>query len=148
MTAKQPRTDGHSQVHGEHGHLRHLTDSILETMTARASSCQVIADMFSELNEHTLEHFRHEESGGYFSEALERAPRLSERADELLGQHPVIVEQLDELQTHATKPSSNETWWNELEQMFQRFLEVFEEHEVGENELLQNAFLVDIGAED
>ena len=100
------------------------------------------------MSESVLDHFRHEEDGGYFREAIEIAPRLSERADGLLAQHPQMASQLVALQEHASKNDSSEKWWQPLNDMFDRFLHHFYEDVVAEYELLYDAYNVDIGAED
>jgi len=95
-----------------------------------------------------LDHFDHEESGGYFAEAIDAAPRLSERADALLAEHAQMAEQLVELQHRAAMQTTGARWRHALDHGFVDFMDRFLAHEEAENKLLQEAYFDDIGAED
>lgn len=132
----------------EHLRLREMLESVRRALSQRPAPRHELGLLFRELVQHILEHFKHEEAGGYFAAVIETAPQLRERAGELLLQHPEMTAQLVELQELATKSSVNERRWREVEEMFAQFLDLFAAHEAAENALLQKAYGDDIGAED
>lgn len=131
----------------EHAKLRDMLGSVSEMIAARQATASVLQSVVHELAEHVLEHFRHEEHGGYFAAAIEAAPRLSERAEELLLQHREMADQLEALK-RMSGGSVLAANWVGLQEMFGRFLACLETHETAENSLLQEAYNDDIGAED
>lgn len=139
---------GDQGIRGEHCHLRELLQSVHKTLAARRTGRDTIVAMLHELAKEVLEHFEHEETGGYFADAIDIAPRLSERAEELLGQHPCLAEQLAVMRRHADRAESNDRWWSELHRKFSEFSDCFRAHEAAENVLLLEAYNDDIGAED
>jgi hypothetical protein len=147
MTTRHSLRD-REEILGEHAQLQQMLSSVRETILDRASSRQVVREMLDELAQVLLDHFRHEEAGGYFSAALAIAPRLTERATELVRQHPVLMAQLAALQAHAASRQPTEPWWQQLQLGFAAFFDEFGRHEAGENMLLQDAFHDDLGAED
>jgi hemerythrin-like domain-containing protein len=140
--------DPASQLGDEHACLREMLDNIRSTLIARNASRSAVAAMFQQLSLVVLEHFEHEEQGGYFTEVIERAPRLSERADALLSEHPAMATQLVTLRTFAARRDEPVQWFASLSEMFERFVECFRAHETAENQLVQEAYSDDIGAED
>ncbi|MBC8351687.1 MAG: hemerythrin domain-containing protein [Planctomycetes bacterium] len=147
MKSDRVQSDKESIVH-EHAQLRHIFDSVRETLLARQATPQVIAALTVELSSHVKQHFDHEEQGGYFEEAIELAPRFSDRAKLLLQQHLELAAQLDELQQHADSSSEIGPWWAQLTQLFDEFMHRFLAHEEAENALLLQVYNEDIGAED
>jgi hemerythrin len=148
MTAKQRNRQDPQLNIDEHDRLRHVVEAVQEVLATRKASSDVVAAMLRELTANVLDHFNFEEEGGYFADAIERAPRLSEHAEHLLSQHAVMTAQLVALEEHAARQESDEQWWTKLNAMFANFLEAFLAHETEENVLLQTAFNEDIGAED
>lgn len=148
MAIKQRNTEHPAKVLEEHASLWEILDEARAALAERRARPQSIAEMLDELAQHVLDHFRHEETGGYFAEAIDVAPRLSERADDLLRQHPRLAAQLAQLRQYARRNDPSEAWWLRLSEMFTQFVSRFSEHECAENELLQDAYSTDIGAED
>jgi hypothetical protein len=132
----------------EHSNLRHIFEEIRLSLAERHVGQSTVAAFFTDLKEHLQLHFVHEETGGYFAEALAEAPRLRCRADALLQQHPQFLEMLDHLHRFAEAGIPGESWWTQLQDAFDEFRLRFQQHEHRENELLQEAFGRDIGAED
>jgi iron-sulfur cluster repair protein YtfE (RIC family) len=136
------------RVRNEHVHLRELLESVRQTLAARQGSPPTIAALFDELSRHVLEHFEHEETGGFFSAALELAPRLTSRAGELLQEHAEFRGRLSAMRQLAMPAEATEDWWRNMRESFERFFNAFRRHETAENRLLQEAYSDDIGAED
>ena len=145
MTTHPTYSEKQAQALDEHAQLRHFLSSIRATLAVRQSSSGVIAAMFAELAIHVQRHFEHEEEGGYFAEALELAPRLSERADELLAQHPDLAAQLCVLQEYANENDASDLWWQQFQETFDEFFHRFQAHEEAENALLHQAYSEDLG---
>ncbi len=83
-------------------------------------------------------------------EALERAPRLSKRAEQLYEQHEMLAEMLGELRDFVrhldpadVMPTND--WWQELARRFQTFGKQLLRHESDEDDLVQEAFTRDLG---
>lgn len=148
MTTRQTRPPNPLQIMDEHVHLRHLLDEFGELLAARRATGAAVAAIFEQLQRAILAHFEHEEEGGYFAQALDAAPRLSERAAQLLAEHLEMAAELVALRNHARQAGSSWQWWEELNEMFNGFVQGFEKHEAEENTLLHEAYNVDIGAED
>jgi hypothetical protein len=132
----------------EHPRLREVVDRIRTTLAARQATREFVAEMLQDLTVQVLEHFRHEETGGYFASALEAAPHLTGRADELLSQHPRMAAILAELVDYSAQRVSSPRWWREVNVRFTSFLALFVAHEAGENGLLQEAVNEDVGTVD
>jgi hemerythrin len=135
-------------IRDEHRLLCEMMDSVGQTIAAHQASRAVVITVLDDFIQHILCHFEHEESGGYFAEAIEVAPRLSERANELLDQHPQMAAQLASLRRQAEKTDLDVLWWRELDERFYQFVECFQRHEEAENALLMDAYTDDIAAED
>jgi hypothetical protein len=132
----------------EHGHLRKLLQQASDYLSRRQASRAQLTETLVELRRELLDHFQHEESGGYFREVVSIAPRLKGRADALLAQHLDLKARLDRLQSLAQQDEQNESWWQEIIAEFGGFFREFDEHERGETALLQEAYTRDIGTDD
>jgi hypothetical protein len=130
----------------EHAELRRIVEEIQEALSARSPTC--VAQLVRELAATATNHFRCEEQGGYFAEAIEAAPQIRERARELLGEHPLMTAQLLVIERHAARGGADEPWWHTLEEMFRQFLEQFSVHEAAENSLIHEALCDDLGTGD
>jgi Hemerythrin HHE cation binding domain len=108
-----------------------------------------VARALTEFVGHVKSHFVHEEENdGFFEGVVDQAPRLKERADALLDEHAVMTSKLEKMQQHLTAGDESDVWWSILDEKFESFWELYCCHERSENELLQEAFHDDIGAED
>ncbi|MEK6236132.1 MAG: hemerythrin domain-containing protein [Planctomycetales bacterium] len=107
-----------------------------------------ISDQLADLRPHLTRHFAFEERGGYLCEALEVAPRYSEEAAELQGQHAVFLKQLAEIEGRVRDFPFGRESWNAIQDAFEDFLATMSEHEHRENALVQSAFGDDVGVGD
>lgn len=145
---KISQTEDPSVLIDEHQLLQRRLQEVGAVLAARWASRAAVASMIDDLRASILEHFEHEEAGGYFAEALEAAPRLGGRVRQLLSQHPEFSSQLILLRNQALETCSSPAYWERLQEIFADFLQRFRQHEFGENSLLLEAYDVDIGAED
>jgi hypothetical protein len=97
------------------------------------------------LREHVAEHFRFEEQSGYMTPVLQREPYQERVTEQLRGQHRELLRSLDALMAEVgfgagTGPGFHDrvrAWVKELRR-----------HEAEENRLYQDAFNVEVTAED
>jgi hypothetical protein len=94
---------------------------------------------------HLTEHFRFEEQSGYMDVVRKREPRLERAVQQLADEHGQLRQTLDALigelgsATHLDEA---------LREKIPAWIKQVREHETRENDLVQDAFDLDIGAED
>lgn len=139
--------DDNRQVHdllAEAGELVH--GALQHVVPARR-----LAEVLSDLRDQVAIHFSLEEAYGYFEDAIDTAPQLSERAEELRSQHGElfvklcgVVEQAERWLYHEAERGA----LTELHNRFEKFRHEFREHETREATLIQEAFASDVGVGD
>jgi hypothetical protein len=132
----------------EHIQLRQMIDDTRECLQQRAFTHKELLETLVRLRTQLVEHFRNEESGGYFPDVIKVAPRLQQRADALLQQHPALQEQIDGVRLIAEQSGPSEKWWRSIADEFSKFCREFDQHERDETALLQDAYNRDIGTDD
>jgi len=90
-------------------------------------------------------HFVSEEAGGYLSDALAIAPRLSKRAAVLQRDHRKFTARFAKLATFARELREVDESWEYLGVAIREFIRELRLHELEENRLVQEAFLDDLG---
>jgi hypothetical protein len=94
---------------------------------------------------HVVDHFRFEEDSGYMETVRMREPRLERAVEQLAADHRALLESLDALiEKFRTAPSLDST----LGAKVTAWIKDIQQHEARENRLVQEAFSLDIGAED
>jgi hypothetical protein len=94
---------------------------------------------------HLAEHFRLEEQNGYLEAVRKREPRLERTVQQLAEEHRRLLQALEALIDEARwprclgEPFQAEVWG---------WVERVRQHEVRETDLVQDAFNLDLGAED
>ena len=94
------------------------------------------------------DHFAVEEEGGYFADVLKVAPRLSRRAARLEQNHREFSERLEALLALVQYAIDARDAWERVATGVERFLRALRAHEDDENELVREAFMVDLGRGD
>ncbi len=89
-------------------------------------------------------HFAQEEDGGYFSDVLAVAPRLSRRATKLEQAHAGLRRQVAELRARVADTA---TAWDDLQDRFRLLFGELRSHEVAEDDLVHEAFKRDLGSD-
>ncbi|MBI2477252.1 MAG: hypothetical protein HYV60_00955, partial [Planctomycetia bacterium] len=110
-------------------------------------------------------HFALEEAYGYFEEAIDVAPRVAERADELRAEHAMLFESIRKIAEaaqewhaqhvfphHSNGDVSGDGAGTSLSFLriliqFQQFSDQLLQHEQNENSLILDALNTDIGGE-
>ena len=131
----------HHELVGVMGEIRHL-------LAAEERDLDKLEALIIQLCDLVESHFKNEEAGGYLSEAIEQAPRLSERADQLHDQHRVLWEELQGLRTLTEQRENSDPWWQQLHAALETFARDLLTHEAREDDLVQEAFTDDIGSKD
>jgi hypothetical protein len=110
-----------------------------------------VVETLSELRDQLALHFSLEEAYGYFEDAVDVAPRLSERAAELRSQHAVMFVALCQIVDEAERWLYHEAQGEVrrlVVQRFDKFRREFREHESREAELILDAWSSDVGVGD
>ena len=94
---------------------------------------------------HLAEHFRFEEQNGYMDTVREREPRLERAIHQLAEEHGELRKSLDGLIREAGDATS---LGDGLQEAIRTWIECVRQHEARENDLVQDAFDLDIGPED
>ena len=107
-----------------------------------------LASLFAALRDQIAMCFALEEAYGYFDDPVSVAPHLSERADLLRDQHGQLYEEISRL-TESAQDTAHRNGdpraTRRLALRFMTFYDQFQEHETDENELIMQAYAVDIG---
>lgn len=92
-----------------------------------------------ELRDQLAAHFEAEESHGYFTEALARAPHLIHPADHLRCEHRELLAAFDRVLNEFRPAESSQASWSATRQQFELLTQKLQSHEHAENELLLDA---------
>jgi hemerythrin-like domain-containing protein len=94
---------------------------------------------------HINEHFRFEEQNGYMDKVRKREPRLEHTIEQLAAEHRQLAQSLDAIIKRAKDAPSLDP---ALRDQIREWIASVRQHEAREDDLVQNAFNLDIGAED
>jgi hypothetical protein len=115
---------------------------------ARLASGKGLAELRTSLGmtrTHITEHFRFEEKNGYMATVRKREPRFERTVQQLADEHRWLAQTLDGLIEQA---GSARTLDDALREKVRNWVERVRQHESSENDLVQDAFNLDVGAED
>ena len=141
-----PRKNVFQEVFDDHKALKALLARIDETFAERTATVAEATGLLNQLNDHLMSHFALEESGGYFTEAVLYAPHLAARSKALMDQHDKLLRAARALIAPTDKRS--DSWWDETRRRFVGFQQELLLHERSEDNLLQEAYVDDLGSTD
>jgi len=127
-----------------------LREVTLNAYRVRSRRYQFVG-MLEDLRDHLALHFALEEAYGYFDEPLRVDPRLCSRAKALRSQHRDLYLLACDLIDHAMRLHDGHnisSLARELVAEFNEFDTQLQEHERGENDLIQQEWDDDIGVGD
>jgi hypothetical protein len=107
------------------------------------SAAQVCARLEA-MQAHLVRHFLFEEWNGYLDGVRQKEPRLGRAVEKLAGEHRELADELEGL-VAATRAGDPE---GSLRERVRRWLGRVRRHEARGNDLVQDAFGLDLGAED
>ncbi len=150
MSKDKRKHDFFERIKREHGELKNLLSQVRSVVHDQQPDAQHARQLIGDLYERIPSHFHYEEAGGYLSEALDQAPRLTNQAGRLYEQHETLSELLGELCNHVqrtvpTDAPGADVWWKELVDQFHVFSNQLLLHESEEDKLVQEAFNRDVG---
>ena len=148
MDSQSPDFQAHQEALQRHRALHDLLARIDQALETRTGTIAEVSGLLARLGDRLVKHFESEEEGGYFAEALTQAPRLISRANELMAQHPKMTRYGRELAGAADPDQAPDLWWQQTRERFKAFQAELSKHESQENDLLQEAYNRDLGAND
>jgi Hemerythrin HHE cation binding domain len=92
-----------------------------------------------------VDHFHSEERGGYFASIRNREPRLNHTLDQLAGEHCTLLRSLDDILADLERPHAV---MDQVVAKVQGWSRKVREHEIREDDVLQDAFAQDLGGAD
>ena len=141
-------TDVFQEVDVEHRELEEKYEVIHAAIAAGPSALTSVCNRLTDLAVDLERHFANEEEAGYFTEIIEMAPHLSHRAELLEAEHEQLLRQLRELQRHVAASTDCAQKYELLCRIIPGFIAACRKHEHCETELIQEAWLTDIGVGD
>lgn len=132
-------------------HLSRIDRLFREHRVGTASGAVRLLEALDELSEHLGMMFALKEFDGYLRDVVEAAPSLCRCADELKSDHQALFAELSHLIEQCDQDVARHRWphcWKMAEMTFENFRQRLEAHQVGEVDLVQKAFMEDIGAVD
>jgi DnaK suppressor protein len=115
---------------------------------ARPDSLASTFALLSDLGRQLPERFRLEEQGGYLAEALSVAPRFSRRATELMQEHASFSRRIGSIVKAAEAADSHAAEWRVVQDDFRQLSLELLAHEQSEADIVESAFLDDVGGAD
>jgi hypothetical protein len=92
-----------------------------------------------------VNHFRLEEENGYLEEVRKREPCLEQTLLKLAGEHRKLLSKLDDILARLEYP---QPVLDELQRQVRLWVHDVRGHEIRENDLIQDAFVHDLGVGD
>lgn len=133
---------------GEHDALRREAAELLSLAehgwTLDRPMRDALVERLKRLCDRLREHFQHEEAGDYLHEVLVRRPSLQAQVARLQGQHALFLREGDALSRALLGERAPRDWPARVV----RLLEGLRRHELAEVDLMQRAFLDDLGSGD
>ena len=148
MPAENWDHDSFEAMRAERRGLAEQMVEVRQSLFSENRTRNQVDDQMTRLAELVASHFCHEEEGGYLSDVLERAPRLTSQAVHLQEQHETLLEEIEKLRLLVHSGMESEAWWARIETDFHRFSSRLMEHEQAENRLLLQAYDDDVGTSD
>ena len=122
----------------------HLDREISMLASGAGSNDGQVRFLLEEFRRRLLSHLDAEERSAILERAASHEPRFARRVAELRLQHEELRRIVTELAT-AAPAAAVEASWSEFRARFGAFRQTLDEHERGENEILQSAYLDDLG---
>ena len=132
-------------------HLSRVEQLFIQHRVASSHGALRLLEALDELSEHLGMMFALKESDGYFGDVVEITPSLCRCADELKSDHQALFVELSHLIEQCELDIQRHRWqecWKMAEMTFENFHQRLEAHQMGEADLVQKAFTLDIGVGD
>ena len=142
------------EIKEDNRELRRLLGAVGEMFSLPESDrvpAKELVDLLEELRDQFTMHFTLEEAYGYFDDAVDIAPRLSEQADSLRSEHEALFRNICDLVEEAERLLYHEPPFHSIKTIALRFVSFrhqFHDHEDREEELILQSLDDDIGVGD
>jgi hypothetical protein len=117
----------------------------LDRAAGAHTTLAALRSRLSAIRTHLTEHFRFEEQNGYLEVVRKREPRLERAIEQLAEEHRQLIKGLNALLVEAVQATTLDA---PLCEKVRVWTQQVRRHEVRENDLVQDAFCSEIGAED
>jgi hemerythrin len=135
-------------VEEDHRQLKATLNEINKSIGERSVPVERAKELLDGLCDRLENHFELEEKGGYFTEAIEHAPQLSGKADDLVDEHAELSECARKILESAPTEEGSDAWWQHIDEQFNKLRKELLTHERDEDRLIQEAYHRDLGAND
>lgn len=136
-------------VLAEHRDLFNLLLSVRSALAAAGPPTpdrrSAVLESMHHLRDHLADHFAQEEQGGFLEEAVARIPRLSAAVQSILGQHPLLLANLDRVIEDLEASPADSGAWVRANHDFEAFSARMTAHERSENAVVQSGYNEDLG---
>lgn len=132
----------------EHKDLFCRLSSIRAAFREPASTVPAVGESLRSLRDHLAQHFSLEERGGFLEESVARMPRLGAAVAAVMGQHPVLLSELDRIIAGLPSSGDGSESWRQCGSDFEAFVTHMLEHERSENAVVQEGYNEDLGLVD
>lgn len=136
------------EIDAEHRELERTYEAIREFLADAPEHVDVLRKSLAELSLELSRHFKREEDGGYFTDIIDIAPRLSHQATALESEHEKLLIRLQQLEDRLNVAASRAEQDQLIHHDLPAFINACRTHEHRETELVQEAWLTDIGIGD
>lgn len=133
-----------TQLHSEHQRLRAVLEqvrTIWRDASASEGAARRLPDELASLRQALESHFEVEELDGCLAEAVSRRPSLAEALRHLEQEHPALLDALDEIRAQVLRSGRPSP---DMQRRLERFAQQLIDHEVAENQLLEQGFNVSL----
>ena len=148
MTDEPNSHDYSEMIKREHRELHAALGAAQGVMRDSPLDPAVVRSTIGRLRQCVESLFAHEEESGYMREVVQRAPRFSERVEQLLEEHSHILGNIKSLCDQVNWIREGPVPWDDIKCKFADFAACLSKHETRENSILQKAYTSDIGTKD
>jgi hemerythrin-like domain-containing protein len=125
--------------------LKDLQQLEKETGAPSGPNAAKMSTRLDQVRTHITQHFRFEEQDGYMDAVVQRAPHQERTIEQLREEHRQLANSLEALREEALATQSLDDPFREK---VRAWVAQVRDHGTRENRLIQEAFNLDIGAED
>ncbi|MDG2385763.1 MAG: hemerythrin domain-containing protein [Pirellulaceae bacterium] len=135
-------------IRNNHAIIDELLATAERTLPEQQTAASEVADLLDRLQQHVTARFQEEVENELFNSLIAMAPRLQHAIDLLRQDHEQLLKLLNTLCEQAKSENLGRQERDALEQMFQKFSDLYNAHEQREQDLILAAYDDDLGRGD
>jgi hypothetical protein len=132
----------------QHERMNSLLEAIENRFQHERKPTRNLVSLVNALAVHLQTHFELEESDGYLSDLVQKSPGLAATVDRLMHEHSELMGDVNELVKRVREDFAINQDTSDLAHRFGTFRGKLAAHEHEENQLLQEAYNLDLGTKD